>query len=112
MKIVKARLTQCFLSDQDIPTKLDMQVLEIRCPQCGFNLHLPEASVTNHTAEQVNVMWREWNRAMEDVTNACEEVYGEDPRLFRLIGLLEALKKRFLKADLKVIHGGKKGGGA
>ena len=87
--------------------RLDMKVLKMDCPQCGFPLRLPEAYATAQTTEEVDEMRKIWNEVVYRISEVCAGMDGDDPHLELLIKLLKSIKKRLLVPDLKLLAGGK-----
>ena len=102
MRIVEDENLFC-LSDDDIPRALNVNVLDINCPRCRFPMALPEISITQRSAKQVDEMQKRWNECMRDVVDVTRKEYGEDARLVRLIRELKVLKRKFLRPGLKVV---------
>ena len=94
-----------FLSEDDIPKVLDISTIDIRCPRCNFHLKLPESYATEHTAQQVDELRDRYNDAMQHVTDAVKEIYGQDPRMMLFVKRLEAIREGFRSPDLEVLDG-------
>lgn len=80
-------------------------LVEYPCYHCGRTNRFCESSVTSYQKEEMDMMLKELNDAVEQVHRAAELIYGEDPRIIRFTREMELLKKKSFVPTFKISCG-------